>query len=66
MKKLVVLKFDGAFKSGYRVNLTISNAGETPNLIISAKLPSALAVIEILNLGVILIAASMDNLVFDP
>ncbi len=46
MKKLVVLKFDGALKSGYRVNLTISNAGETPNLIISAKLPSALAVIE--------------------
>ncbi|BDA74798.1 hypothetical protein RIVM261_084130 [Rivularia sp. IAM M-261] len=46
MKKLVILKFDGALKSGYRLNLTISNAGETPNLIISAKSPSALAVIE--------------------
>lgn len=46
MKKLVVLKFDGALKSGFRVNLTISNAGETPNLTISAKLPSARALIE--------------------
>ncbi|BAZ18044.1 WD-repeat protein [Calothrix sp. NIES-4071] len=46
MKKLVVLKFDGTLKSGFRVNLTISNDGETPKSIKSAKLPSARTLIQ--------------------
>jgi WD40 repeat protein/energy-coupling factor transporter ATP-binding protein EcfA2 len=47
MKKLVVLKFDGALNSGFRVNLTISNDGETAKLTINGELPSACEIIQI-------------------
>jgi WD40 repeat protein/energy-coupling factor transporter ATP-binding protein EcfA2 len=47
MKKLVVLKFDGAFESGFKVNLTISDDGKTPDLIANAELPLAPELLEI-------------------
>ncbi len=49
MKKLVILKFDGDFKSGFQVNLEIANEGQRAYRTTTAKLPENITIPQLLN-----------------
>ncbi|MDZ7969368.1 MAG: CHAT domain-containing protein [Nostoc sp. DedSLP03] len=49
MKKLVILKFDGNFESGFQVNLEIANEGQRAYLTTTTKLPENISISQILN-----------------
>ncbi|MBD2606491.1 CHAT domain-containing protein [Scytonema hofmannii FACHB-248] len=49
MKKLVVLKFDGNFESGFQVNLEIANEGQRAYRTTTAKLPENIKIPQLLN-----------------
>ncbi|MGB3642548.1 MAG: CHAT domain-containing protein [Rivularia sp. (in: cyanobacteria)] len=49
MKKLVVLKFNGNFESGFQVNLEIANEGQRAYRTTTAKLPENINIPQLLN-----------------
>ncbi|MBD2198383.1 MULTISPECIES: nSTAND1 domain-containing NTPase [Calothrix] len=49
MKKLVILKFDGNFESGFQVNLEIANEGQRAYRTTTAKLPENITIPQLLN-----------------
>ncbi|WP_292870557.1 CHAT domain-containing protein [Nostoc sp. LPT] len=49
MKKLVILKFDGNFESGFQVNLEIANEGQRAYRTTTAKLPENIKIPQLLN-----------------
>jgi WD40 repeat protein/energy-coupling factor transporter ATP-binding protein EcfA2 len=49
MKKLVILKFDGNFESGFQVNLEIANEGQRAYRTTTAKLPENINIPQLLN-----------------
>ena len=49
MKKLVILKFDGNFESGFQVNLEVANDGERAYRTATAKLPENSSIPQLLN-----------------
>jgi WD40 repeat protein len=49
MKKLVILKFDGNFESGFQVNLEVANDGERAYRTATAKLPENNSIPQLLN-----------------
>ncbi|BAZ40306.1 WD-repeat protein [Calothrix sp. NIES-4101] len=49
MKKLVILKFDGNFTSGFQVNLEIANEGERAYRTTTANIPVNITIPQLLN-----------------
>jgi WD40 repeat protein/energy-coupling factor transporter ATP-binding protein EcfA2 len=49
MKKLVILKFDGSFETGFQANLEIANDGLRPYRTVAAKLPKNITIPQLLN-----------------
>ncbi|WP_448267427.1 nSTAND1 domain-containing NTPase [Nostoc sp. DSM 114159] len=49
MKKLVILKFDGNFESGFQVNLEIANERQRAYLTTTTNLPENISIPQILN-----------------
>ncbi|MEC4818235.1 MAG: CHAT domain-containing protein [Scytonema sp. PMC 1069.18] len=49
MKKLVILKFNGNFDSGFHVNLEVANEGQGAYRTITGQLPENLRIIQLLN-----------------
>ena len=49
MKKLVILKFDGSFATGFQANLEIANDGLRPYRTVAAKLPESITIPQLLN-----------------
>ena len=49
MKKLVILKFDGNFESGFQVNVEIANEGQRAYRTTTANLPENISIPQLLN-----------------